>query len=365
MTETLESFSEIWVSESPCQHRLLTDAYQRLPITSRPYISAELLESLTISGPPEILHKLQTDEGFARFRTAPLPISAPYHNPHLYTDADLEELLKPISTESFQNSAHVAAISSANGDIDNSGNLYSRLESALKQILMEALRMQPLCEGLACYLKSVDAGSVQLVPVDAHITSLTSTLGRCVDCAIQVLPEDHSRRQSSGPGSKIAIIGMSGRYPGAEDNKEFWELLVQGRDVHREAPALHWDVKTHVDPTGARKNTSATGFGCWLEHPEAFDAQFFNMSPREAPQVDPAQRIALMTAYEAIEQAGIVPDGTPSTRKDRVGVFYGVTSNDWMETNSAQDIDTYFIPGGNRAFIPGRQVNISPESSEC
>jgi acyl transferase domain-containing protein len=61
-----------------------------------------------------------------------------------------------------------------------------------------------------------------------------------------------------------------------------------------------------------------------------------------------------MTAYEAIEQAGLVPDATPSTKRDRVGVFYGVTSNDWMETNSAQNIDTYFIPGGNRAFIPGR-----------
>ncbi|KAL8724795.1 MAG: hypothetical protein Q9166_007752 [cf. Caloplaca sp. 2 TL-2023] len=61
-----------------------------------------------------------------------------------------------------------------------------------------------------------------------------------------------------------------------------------------------------------------------------------------------------MTAYKAIEQAGIIPDATPSTRRDRVGVFYGVTSNDWMETNSAQNIDAYFIPGGNRAFIPGR-----------
>jgi acyl transferase domain-containing protein len=51
------------------------------------------------------------------------------------------------------------------------------------------------------------------------------------------------------------------------------------------------------------------------------DIRFFNISPREASQIDPAQRIALMTAYEAIEQAGIVPDATPSTRRDRVGVF--------------------------------------------
>ncbi len=53
-----------------------------------------------------------------------------------------------------------------------------------------------------------------------------------------------------------------------------------------------------------------------------------------------AQRLALATAYEAMEAAGIVPDATPSTRRDRVGIFYGVTSNDWMETNSAQDIGT-------------------------
>lgn len=78
------------------------------------------------------------------------------------------------------------------------------------------------------------------------------------------------------------------------------------------------------------------------------------MSPREAPQVDPAQRLALLTAAEALEQAGIVPDRTASTQKNRVGVYFGSTSNDWMETNSAQNIDTYFIPGGNRAFIPGR-----------
>ena len=71
-------------------------------------------------------------------------------------------------------------------------------------------------------------------------------------------------------------------------------------------------------------------------------------------QTDPAQRLALMTAYEALEMAGFVPDRTPSSRRDRVGVFYGTTSDDWREVNSGQDVDTYFIPGGNRAFVPGR-----------
>ena len=329
-------------------------------MTSRPYVSAELADSFTISGPPEVLKKLRNDRSFSRFRTASLPIHAPYHCSHLYTNTDLEDILQSISEESIKlHSAQVCTVSSADGSLDNSGDLYSRLKSALEQTLIEPLRMQPLCEGLAAYIKNNGADAVRIVPIDAHVTSLASTLEQCLDgCMVKVSHEEDqtAREQNTGSAlrSKIAIIGMSGRYPSAENNKEFWELLLQGRDVHKEAPSLHWDVKTHVDTTGARKNTSTTGFGCWLEHPEAFDAQFFNMSPREAPQVDPAQRIALMTAYEAIEQAGIVSDTTPSTRKDRVGVFYGVTSNDWMETNSAQNIDTYFIPGGNRAFIPGR-----------
>ena len=154
--------------------------------------------------------------------------------------------------------------------------------------------------------------------------------------------------------SKLAIVGFSGRFPSAGDLKSYWDLLYEGQDVHKVAPNSRWDVKTHVDATGKKKNTSKTPFGCWLDDAALFDAKFFHLSPREAPQVDPAQRIALLTAYEALESAGIVPGATPSTQKDRVGVFYGVTSNDWMETNSAQNIDTYMIPGGNRAFIPGR-----------
>ena len=78
------------------------------------------------------------------------------------------------------------------------------------------------------------------------------------------------------------------------------------------------------------------------------------MSPREAAQTDPMQRLMLSTAYEAMEMAGIVPGRTPSTKADRIGTFYGQTSDDWREINAAQDIDTYFISGGVRAFGAGR-----------
>ena len=243
-----------------------------------------------------------------------------------------------------------------------SGNFKSLLNAAVGQILLRPIRWSGIIEKLQLDLQRGGSKTFGVVPIGTKAdqliytglkqTSLPASLLSTPAPSEPCRPEDASY---SSPGQpKLAIIGMSGRFPSAKNNEAFWDLLYQGLDVHKPVPPSRWDVKTHVDLTGARKNTSATPFGCWLDDPAMFDARFFNISPREAPQIDPAQRLALMTAYEALEQAGIVPDATPSTRRDRVGVYYGVTSMDWMETNSPQNVDTYFIPGGNQAFIPGR-----------
>ncbi|RYP53057.1 hypothetical protein DL769_010571 [Monosporascus sp. CRB-8-3] len=147
---------------------------------------------------------------------------------------------------------------------------------------------------------------------------------------------------------------MAGRFPDSNSHEALWELLEKGIDAHRVVPADRFPVETHFDPTGKAINTSHTPYGNWIEQPGLFDPRFFNMSPREAFQTDPMQRMALMTAYEALEMSGYVPNRTPSTRLDRIGTFYGQTSDDWREINAAQEVDTYFITGGVRAFGPGR-----------
>ena len=141
---------------------------------------------------------------------------------------------------------------------------------------------------------------------------------------------------------------------GATDTEKFWELLEKGLDVHRKIPADRFDVETHYDPAGKRVNASHTPYGCFIDEPGLFDAPFFNMSPREAQQTDPMQRLALVTAYEALERAGYVANRTPATNLHRIGTFYGQASDDYREVNTAQEISTYFIPGGCRAFGPGR-----------
>lgn len=155
--------------------------------------------------------------------------------------------------------------------------------------------------------------------------------------------------------SRIAIVGMAYRSPGdATDPDKYWEVLEQGLDVHRKVPADRFDVDVHTDPTGKRTNTSITPYGCFVDHPGLFDAHFFNMSQREAEETCPIQRLALVTAYEALERSGYVANRTSFTNLSRISTFYGQSRDDYHESNTAHEVSTYFITGGNRAFDPGR-----------
>jgi len=74
----------------------------------------------------------------------------------------------------------------------------------------------------------------------------------------------------------------------------------------------------------------------------------------QAEQTDPMHRLALITAYEALEMAGYAPNRTPSTKLKRIGTYFGQASDDWREVNAGQNIGTYGVPGGERAFANGR-----------
>jgi acyl transferase domain-containing protein len=332
-------------------------------LTTRPYVSAYAPNGITVSGPPRSLAQLVDSRYFKDLRYRNIPIYGPYHAAHLYSQCDIDEIVDGLASDREASRPIQTPLIQNTGVVGTEDSFATLLAAAVGQVLLQPIRWSSILGELRTWIGSVNADSFRVVPIGTTADQLIyNALRQSPLCGLLPLTAVQTKHvPSEAPTSypnpkkpKLAIIGMSGRFPGASSNDAFWDLLYQGLDVHKPAPALHWDVKTHVDPTGTRKNTSVTPFGCWLEDPGVFDARFFNISPREAPQIDPAQRLALMTAYEAIEQAGIVPDATPSTRRDRVGVFYGVTSNDWMETNSAQNIDTYFIPGGNRAFIPGR-----------
>ncbi|GIC88991.1 type I polyketide synthase [Aspergillus udagawae] len=331
-------------------------ATKSLPRMSQPYFSAYASNGLTVSGPPSTLDELRQSSAFARVACKSIPIHAPYHAPFLFTKDDIDEIVDPTITDNLASYiAQLPVISSATGRLIWAGNFRALLQSAIEDVLLRPIHWRKVEDGIKTILPSASMVNYEVIPIATQADPLLSrALQQPVMNPIPTLSEKQQDPPTPNNSAKIAIVGMSGRFPGADNTEALWELLSQGLDLCKEVPANRWNIDTHVDPAGKRKNTSKIRWGCWLDNPELFDARFFNMSPREAPQVDPAQRIALLTAFEAIEQAGIVPGRTPSTQQDRVGVFFGTTSNDWCETNSGQDIDTYYIPGANRAFIPGR-----------
>ncbi|AEO70601.1 polyketide synthase [Thermothielavioides terrestris NRRL 8126] len=337
-----------------------------LPATSAAYISSYANTSFTLSGPPTSLHDLLNSGYLPSKRSCSIPIYAPYHAPHLYGQKDVEAIVAPTLRSEFHSyRRQFRVISTADGKETEAATFGEVLEHALKGILREPIRLDRVVSSLGQALRDSGRGGIVLPIATLMGQSFAGALQKHSQSAVAVDPSmnfaaavDDSGDGSSTSGhlgsAKLAIIGYSGRYPDASNNDEFWQLLYEGRDVASITPETRWSA-AHVDPTLKRKNTMGTPYGCWLKDPGLFDANFFMISPREAPQIDPAQRLALMTAYEAMEFAGFVPNSSPSTRPDRIGVFYGTTSNDWGETNSSQDVDTYYIPGSCRAFIPGRQ----------
>ncbi|EUC44947.1 hypothetical protein COCMIDRAFT_37278 [Bipolaris oryzae ATCC 44560] len=334
-----------------------------IPSINKPYISAYAPNAVTVSGPPDSISRLVSFGAFKDLTKKTIPISGPYHATHLYSNNDLNSIVSGLS-ERADSGRHESIPFLSTHKIGSEVRTFaSLLREATAEVLLRPLVWADILERFENVLRNKAPQRLSVVPFGSTAHHLFFNVAKKINSNILINSSQHANGQSGFAPTistglkkpKLAIVGMSGRFPDAKNTDEFWDILRQGLDVHKVVPPQHWDVRTHVDTSvNPRKNTSATPFGCWLKDPEEFDARFFNISPKEAAQIDPAQRLALMTAYEAIERAGIVPDATPSTRPDRVGVFYGVTSNDWMETNSAQDIDAHMIPGGNRAFIPGR-----------
>nr|WJJ61189.1 type I PKS [Streptomyces sp.] len=149
----------------------------------------------------------------------------------------------------------------------------------------------------------------------------------------------------------IAVIGYSCRLPGAPDPDAFWRLLLDGRHAITEAPADRWTA-AQLDAAGT-PHAAGARWGGFIEHPDAFDAAFFGVSPREAAAMDPQQRLALELSWEAVEHAGLLPAALAGTR---TGVFIGAGWDDYatLRRQSAGEITHHTLAGTQRALIANR-----------
>ncbi|MBN3758340.1 NAD-dependent epimerase/dehydratase family protein [Paraburkholderia sp. Tr-20389] len=141
----------------------------------------------------------------------------------------------------------------------------------------------------------------------------------------------------------IAIVGMAGVLPGSADLDEFWAHLVNGDDLIGEVPSGRWDWRSFADAgEGCR-------WGGFMPEVECFDAPFFHISPREAQQMDPQQRLFLQVAWRALEDAAIVPSSLAGTDS---AVFVGAGTMDYRERLTS--LDAHAATGASHAVLANR-----------
>ncbi|KAL4945516.1 hypothetical protein BDV06DRAFT_230632 [Aspergillus oleicola] len=346
------------MTESEVEAVLAQADVTKAPLGSRPYIKEVYTDAgIVVTGPFEVLLELTKLPALEEHVGIISPTAGCLNAPHLYGTEDVEQILGGWSgEESFRGRHLQRTTSSSNRITAASTDGYDLLKEHLREILEAKLVFPTLCAKVAA--SGVEGLERKLFAFGRSpaLDELLATLqlqgvSDILPSTVQGGPTDTTGGRK---GERIAIVGYSGRFPGAADAELLWELLRDGSDVHREVPPDRFDIDTHYDATGARKNTTQTRYGAFVDNPGLFDPRFFNVSPREAFQMDPVQRLTLITAYEALEMAGTVAGRTPSTQNSRIGTFYGQAGDDWREVNSGQDIDTYFIPSGIRAFTPGR-----------
>ncbi|QAT84742.1 polyketide synthase [Corallococcus coralloides] len=132
-----------------------------------------------------------------------------------------------------------------------------------------------------------------------------------------------------GDEKAVAIIGYSGRFPGAADPESFWRNLMEGVDSITEVPPERWDNARYYDPNPRTPGRTVSRWGGFLDGVDRFDPGFFGISPMEAEIMDPQQRLFLEESYRALESAGLRPE---DLQERSCGVFVGASVSDYEET---------------------------------
>ncbi|PHH60155.1 hypothetical protein CDD81_2073 [Ophiocordyceps australis] len=335
---------------------------------SKIFISAIGQTSVTVSGPPSRLKAtLAKSRLFRAGRVIALPVYGGLcHAPHVFNQQDIAQVMecRGFNSSGPQFWPVMSFLSTGSGQPYLVKDALQMFECVVSELLTHAVYWDRVIDSLVDRVKSSGASDLALYCLghSTHLNQLRTTLEQGVShvqvavndmMALVLQPGDSGPRGSAQ--SKLAIVGMACRLPGGADTTDkFWEVLEKGLDVSQRVPADRFDIDAHYDATGKEQNKVMTQYGCFVDNPGFFDASFFNMSPREAQVVDPQMRLALVTAYEALERAGFVGDRTASTKLQRIGTFYGQAADDYREVNQGQEVSTYYIPGGCRAFGPGR-----------
>ncbi|KAB8141160.1 amino acid adenylation domain-containing protein [Chloroflexia bacterium SDU3-3] len=161
------------------------------------------------------------------------------------------------------------------------------------------------------------------------------------------------RQLGQARAADVAIVGMTGRFPGAASVEDFWQNLTQGVESIRfysEEELLAAGVAPELlrDPSYVRANAPIDGA-------DLFDAGVFGMTPKEVEIMDPQQRLLLECAWEVLERAGYDSERYAG----RIGVFAGVSLNTYLLKNISSNWDDLLQYAGFHQLFVGNDKDFA------
>lgn len=152
----------------------------------------------------------------------------------------------------------------------------------------------------------------------------------------------------------IAIVGMSGVMPQADDLDEYWEKLRNAQNnMVTLVPPDRWDWQEYYGNPMEEKNKTLSKWGGFMREVDKFDPLFWGISPREAEMMDPQQRIFLESVWGAVEDSGHKVSDLAGTK---TGLFVGAATRDYIDmmAMSHAELDGYSASGTSHAILVNR-----------
>lgn len=140
--------------------------------------------------------------------------------------------------------------------------------------------------------------------------------------------ELHYRKPSQDQNKNIAVVAMSGRFPGAESVEELWDVLKEGRETIKFFKPEELDPSIPSSLVNDPLYIKARGV---VPSARTFDYSFFGLTPRMAEAMDPQQRIFLEISWEVLEKSGHLPEHYSG----KIGTYAGCGNNTYYKNNIA------------------------------
>lgn len=149
----------------------------------------------------------------------------------------------------------------------------------------------------------------------------------------------------------IAIVGMSGRFPKADDVNEYWDNLIHGVDCIQEISS-RWNIEDIYESGQGTNNKSYSKWGGLLKNYEDFEPLFFELSPRQAELMEPRQRIFMLESYKALEDAGFTESEVNGTK---CGIFIGCEgSTNYFKDMDCKRMNGHVVMGHSNSILSAR-----------